>query len=148
LLKSKGSKLAVVAMTALAGCTGQVESVGGVAVTQADSAGITIITIAGDPTSLPEGRLTEVPLTVIRGDAAPFLTDVGEVQFRGDGTLLVEDNRSAELRVFARNGEMVRLVGARGDSLHRPDTARRRVPRVGRGDRRPGGLLTRVGRGT
>ncbi len=115
MLKSKGSKLAVVAMTALAGCTGQVESVGGVAVTQADSAGITIITIAGDPTSLPEGRLTEVPLTVIRGDAAPFLTDVGEVQFRGDGTLLVEDNRSAELRVFDRNGEMVRLVGARGE---------------------------------
>ena len=88
------------AITALAGCTGRVESVGEVAVTQSDSAGIAIITISGDPSTLPEGRLTEAPLTVIRGDAAPFLTDVGEVQFRGDGTLLVEDNRSAELRIF------------------------------------------------
>ena len=87
----------------------------GLRVVEADSAGVAMVDIVGDPTSLPAWGLSGSPLTVLSGDAPPFLTDVGEVAFLPGGELLVEDNRSAEIHVVAANGRVSTSIGGSGD---------------------------------
>jgi len=106
---------ALVAIALLGACGPPGDSVGGVAITQVDSAGVTLVTISGDVSDLPEWRLSELPLTVISGNEAPFLSDIGAVAFRSDGRLLLEDNRSAELHIFGTSGEAIAMIGGAGD---------------------------------
>lgn len=86
-----------------------------VAVSTADSAGLRVVTITGSVAGLPEWTLSETPLTEISGNAAPFLGSVGEVALLGDQQLVVQDRMSAEMRLFAADGEVLRVLGGRGD---------------------------------
>jgi hypothetical protein len=88
---------------------------GSIAVSQTDSAGVRIVSISGSVDSLPQWSLSEPALNEISAAAAPFIGGVGAVAFLGDGQLLVEDNRTAELRVFDADGQVLRLWGGRGD---------------------------------
>ena len=65
--------------------------------------------------TLPGWSLSERPTGIIDGNAEPYLTDVGEVAFRSDGGLVVEDNRSAQLHLFDAVGTPLRSIGGRGD---------------------------------
>jgi hypothetical protein len=99
----------------LIGCAEQPGTVGEITVTEADSAGVRTVTISGPVTALPEWSLSEVPLTDISGNAAPFLGRVGEVAFFGERQILVYDRQSAELRSFASDGQVVQLLTGAGD---------------------------------
>jgi hypothetical protein len=106
---------AFAAMAVLGACGRPSASVDGVAITEVDSAGVTVVTISGDAADLPGWELSEIPSTVISGNAAPFLSDVGSVVLRSDGRLVVEDNRSNELHIFETTGETARLIAGAGD---------------------------------
>jgi hypothetical protein len=84
-------------------------------VAETDSAGVTIVMITGEVADLPEWRLTEQPVTTIRGSEAPYLARVGEVEMLSDGRVVVEDNQSDEIHLFAADGGYVGLLGDRGD---------------------------------
>src|SRR5688500_12492508 len=103
------------AMLAPAGCDDAAEPVSGVRFTESDSAGITVVRIAGSVQDRPLWDLGPAPVTEISGNAAPFLGAVGEVELLSDGRLLVEDNQTAELRLFDAAGAEVRLLGGRGN---------------------------------
>lgn len=105
----------VLAMLASAGCDDANEPVSGVRFTESDSAGIAVVRIAGSVQDLPLWELGPAPVTEVSGDAAPFLGAVGEVELLADGRLLVEDNQTAELRLFDAAGDDVRLLGGRGN---------------------------------
>lgn len=102
-------------LAALAACNASAEGAREVVTTTTDSAGMAIVTINGQPTDLPRARLSGTPLTEVRGDAEPFLSDIGEVAFRSDGSLLVEDNASAGLFLFDVRGDLIRRVSGTGD---------------------------------
>ncbi len=102
------------AILALAGCSeGSVPEA--VQVTEADSAGVTIVTIVGEVDSLPLWSLATDPDFEISGNAEPFLAGVGEVEFLSDGSLLVEDQQARSLFLFDPSGRLVRRVGDRGE---------------------------------
>jgi hypothetical protein len=86
-----------------------------ITVSERDSAGVRIVSIAGSISTLPEWTLSATPLTEIRSDADPFIGSVGEVAFVGDRGLLVSDNQTAELRSFDGDGHVVRTLGKKGD---------------------------------
>jgi hypothetical protein len=88
---------------------------GPIAVAEADSAGIRVVSISGSVDSLPEWSLSERPITEIRSNAEPFIGQVGEVAFLGEQQLLVADNQTAELRVFGADGQVVQVLGGKGD---------------------------------
>ena len=104
---------ALAALVATA-CGGRADS-GGIRVEETDTSGVVTIDILGDPTEVPAWSLSESPVTVVSGDAPPFLTDIGEVVFLPDGGLLVEDNRSAEIYVVDASGGVSRSIGGSGD---------------------------------
>jgi hypothetical protein len=85
-----------------------------VSVTEVDSGGVAIVTISGDPSSLPVWTLSDSPVLEISGDAAPYLGSIGEVEFLSDGSLLVEDSQTRELHLFDSAGTVKRLVGGAG----------------------------------
>lgn len=102
-------------LVALAGCSPTGEVSGDVQVSEGDSAGVAVVAISGDVSSLPLWEVSDVPITSIRGDAPPYLARVGEVEFLEDGGLLVEDNQSDELRRFDSGGNVVSLLGGAGE---------------------------------
>ncbi len=84
-------------------------------VTHADSAGVVIVEITGDPAELPVWSLADEPTTEIRGDTAPFIGSIGEVAVLSDGRLLLEDDQSKSLYLFRPDGTTFSVLGARGD---------------------------------
>ena len=106
---------ACLVLAPLAACGGPVGSASEVAVTRVDSAGVAVVAISGDPADLPEVTLSEAPFAVVSGDAEPYLSAVGEVAFRSDGSLLVEDDGSAQLHLFDADGRWLGLVSGTGD---------------------------------
>ncbi|MCI0436311.1 MAG: 6-bladed beta-propeller [Gemmatimonadetes bacterium] len=80
-----------------------------------DSAGVVIIEISGDAGQLPVRDLTGEPLFEIRGEDAPHLGRVGEVEFLSDGRLLVEDNQTRDLHRFSATGALEKRVGRAGE---------------------------------
>lgn len=106
--------IGIATVVQLAGCGGESRGNVGVRSSESDSAGLTVVHITGSVQDLPLWEIAAVPVTEISGDAAPFLGSVGEVQIRSDGSLLVEDNQSAELRLFDVTGNEVRILGGRG----------------------------------
>ena len=73
-----------------------------------------MVTISGDVSDLPLWRLADLPDLEISGAAAPYLSSIGEVAFLSDGTVLVVDNQSDELRLFDATGSVKRLLGGAG----------------------------------
>lgn len=84
-------------------------------VAEADSAGVVLVRISGPVEALPVWELTPTPVAEISGDTPPWLGSVGEVEILSDGSLLVEDNQTAELRRFTPAGEEARLLGGPGE---------------------------------
>ena len=82
-----------------------------IVVTRTDSAGVEIVTIAGSVSTLPEWSLSEVPLTEVSGNAAPYIGRVGEVAFWGERGLLVEDRMASQLYAVETNGGWHLLAG-------------------------------------
>lgn len=82
---------------------------------EADSFGITIITIEGDVSTLPVWEVSPEPVAEVSGNEPPFFGSIGEVAFFRDGAFLVEDNQTDELRLFNSTGNLVRLVGGPGE---------------------------------
>ncbi len=98
-----------------AGCAGQPDEIAsGLGVSRADSSGIEVVTIDGSVGDLPVWALDTTASWVISGDAPPYLGSVGEVSFLSDGSLLVEDNQTSELRRFGPDGSHS-LIGGRGE---------------------------------
>jgi len=97
------------------GCGGGAPTEGAIQVVEADSAGISLVTISGEVSSLPQWTLSSKPVTEISGDAPPYLGSVGEVGLRSDGGLVVEDNMTDELRLFDSDGHVTRLMGGAGN---------------------------------
>jgi hypothetical protein len=83
-------------------------------VVEADSSGVSLMTVRGSIDALPRWTVDSIPTFQVRGDEAPFLSDVGEVAVASDGRLIVEDNQAAEVWVFEPSTDPVAL-GARGD---------------------------------
>lgn len=111
-----------VSLVALLGCgepaqepVGAPATVQAIAVSTADSGGVRMVTITGSAAGLPEWTLSETPLTEISGNAAPFLGSVGEVALLGNQQLVVQDRMSTEVRLFDAEGQVLRLLGSRGD---------------------------------
>ncbi len=102
------------ALVSLAACSNGAETSHAVQVTESDSAGVTIVTIWGEVSDLPLWRLADLPDLEISGAAAPYLSSIGQVAFRSDGTVLVEDDQSDELRLFDAAGGVKRLIGGAG----------------------------------
>lgn len=86
----------------------------GLQVTEVDSAGVSIVTISGSVADLPNWRLSDQPAMEISGHAPPYLSSIGEVEFLGNGSLLVEDNQTDELRLFDSTGTVIRIIGGAG----------------------------------
>jgi hypothetical protein len=99
----------------LVGCESSPLPSAGIRVTETDSAGITIVTISGDPTLLPELRLREVPSLAIEGSREPFFSRIGEVEWLPDGRVVVEDNQHDGIYLFADDGTYLRQLGGQGD---------------------------------
>ena len=102
------------ALAGLAACSGGAETRHAIQVSESDSARVTIVTISGKVSDLPLWRLAELPELAISGAAAPYLSSIGEVAFLSDGTVLVEDNQTDELRLFDAAGSVKRLIGGAG----------------------------------
>ena len=86
----------------------------GLSVSVTDSAGVRLVLVEGDVADLPTWELGS-PLWMVSGDAEPYLGRVGEVEFLSDGRLLVEDNQTDRLHLFAADGSAFLLVGGQGD---------------------------------
>lgn len=108
---------AIVALLALAACGGDPRAPAAVAVR--DSAGVRIVESLGrawDSTSA--WRLAPAPVAAIGADAddpAHALSFVNGVRRLSDGTLVVADNGTRELRVFDAAGRLVRTIGRSGE---------------------------------
>jgi len=96
------------------GCGGDAPPEGSIRVSEADSAGITLVTISGEVSSLPVWTLSPKPVTEISGEAPPYLGSVGEVGLLSDGRIVVEDNMTDELRLFDSEGHVAGLIGGAG----------------------------------
>ena len=105
----------VAAAVVLIGCGDQVVSVGEIVVTEADSAGVRMVTISGPVNALPEWSLSPTPLTEISGNDPPFLGRVGQVAFLGEDQLLVQDGQTDELRSFSAEGQVLQSLARSGD---------------------------------
>ena len=108
------SAIFCLAVPALTACARSAEPARALDVSESDSAGIAVVTIVGDVANLPSWSLASEPDLVISGDAEPYLGRIGEVEFLGDGRLLVEDHQTDELRLFDLSGDVERLVGGPG----------------------------------
>lgn len=98
------------------GCGGEVSGPGGVVVR--DSAGISVITYPSGPTSAPVWSLSESPTIVIgEVDGRPeiLFTQIAAAFSVTNGTLVVADATSREIRWFDRDGVHIRTVGRRGE---------------------------------
>ena len=107
------------ALAGLAACSNGSETSSAIHVSESDSAGVTIVTILGEVSDLPLWRLDDLPDLEISGAAAPYLSSIGQVAFLSDGTVLVEDDQSDELRLFDAAGgrqtsDRRRWTGTRG----------------------------------
>ncbi len=96
-------------------CTRDDGASGTIGVATRDSAGVEVVTIVGSVESLPEWRLSDEPIAVVSGDAAPFLSWVGEIEILEDGRFWIEDNQSAGLYLFEADAGSFRMVGREGD---------------------------------
>ncbi len=114
--KSSGIPSAIfyLAVAALTASARSAEPARGVNSSESDSAGIALVTIVGDVANLPSWNLASEPDLEISGDAEPYLGQIGEVEFLSDGSLLVEDHQTDELRLFDLSGDVERLVGGPG----------------------------------
>jgi hypothetical protein len=97
-----------------AACQDSLSTTGGIQVSEADSSGITVVTITGDVSTLPVWDVSAEPVAEVSGNEPPFLGSIGEVAFFRDGAFLVEDNQTDELRLFDSTGSLVRLIGGAG----------------------------------
>ncbi len=86
----------------------------GLRVTEVDSGGVSIVMISGSVADLPTWRLSDQPKTEISGHEPPYLGSIGEVEFLGNGSLLVEDNQTDEIRLFDSTGTVIRVIGVAG----------------------------------
>ena len=102
-------------LVVVGGCQEPPREVREISVIDGDSLGISTVTISGSVHSLPVWSLAETPLLEISGDAEPFLGRVGQVAFLGDDGLLIDDAQSAQLRAFAGDGTVLRLLAGPGD---------------------------------
>jgi hypothetical protein len=84
-----------------------------------DSAGITIAASPADVLSdLPSWRLAEPPqveIGVVEDDRGHQLSEVAGAALLPDGTILVGDGGSRELRLFAASGRTLRVFGGEGE---------------------------------
>ena len=113
LMRVRSGVACAVAASAI-GCADRAAVTPAVGVTEVDSGGVVIVTISGDPSDLPVWRLSESPVLEISGDAPPYLGRIGEVAFLSDGSLLVEDDQTDEVRLFDSAGTEGRLIGGPG----------------------------------
>ena len=72
------------------------------------------MTVRGSIEALPRWTVDSIPTFQVRGDEAPFLSEVGEVAVGSDGRLIVEDSQAAEVWVFEPSTDPMAL-GSRGD---------------------------------
>lgn len=70
--------LPVVMASALNGC-GAAPPSNALSVVKADSSGFSVMTVRGSIDALPRWTIDSVPTFQVRGDEAPFLSDVGEI---------------------------------------------------------------------
>ena len=83
--------------------------------TVSDSAGVTVITNAGEG-SLGTLRLREdLRLGVLEGDGPEQFSEVYAVGVMRDGTIAVGDNASGTVRMFDRDGTFLTSLGGRGE---------------------------------
>lgn len=114
-MRYRAIRVGVALAVVLTGCEEKVATMADVGLTEADSVGVRMVTISGSVDALPEWSLAEKPLTEISGNAPPYLGSVGEVAFLGDDNLLIYDRQTAELRSFASDGRVLRLLARAGD---------------------------------
>ena len=83
-----------------------------------DSAGVRVIEVKAEPSSLPQWSLDSVPLRVLNGmetgDEAAFAF-VGAVRLLPDNGLVVGDVASSRLLIYLPDGRYARALGKRGD---------------------------------
>lgn len=83
-----------------------------------DSAGIRVVDVLSQPSSLSQWTLDPVPLRVLTGmetgDEVAFAF-VGPVRFLKDGGLVVADVASSRLLIYSSDGRYARALGRRGD---------------------------------
>lgn len=107
--------LVVTVAASVWGCADNVAPASSITVTARDSSGVSIVEISGDLAQLPEWTLASQPSLVISGDAPPYLSRIGEVDFTRDGHLIVEDDQSDMLRVFDGADPVGRVLGGQGE---------------------------------
>ena len=105
---------------ALAGCGGQAASEPREASsTVVDSAGITIVTSAGPERALETAwRISATPIATIGtvdGPPEQQLFDVADAALLSDGSVLIANRGTHELRIFDRSGGFVRAYGGEGE---------------------------------
>ena len=83
-----------------------------------DSAGVRVVDVLTEPSSLPQWSLDSVPMRVLTGmetgDSGAFAF-VGPVRLLPDNGLVVGDVASSRLLVYAPDGRYARAHGKRGD---------------------------------
>lgn len=104
-----------VAAVGLLGCRDTAADPRAISVTETDSAGITLVSISGAPETLPLWVISDEPILEVKGEDPPFLSSIGEVELLEDGSVVVEDNQSDELRIFDADGESFRTIGGPGE---------------------------------
>jgi hypothetical protein len=112
------SGTAVAALVMAAGCVGE-RPAGSVRVTERDSAGIRIVENAIDTAALRTGwAVSATPRLVIGGvdaeESQQLYNVSGGVRLE-DGRIVVANSGSADIRVFGRDGALVRVIGREGD---------------------------------
>ena len=97
------------------GCDGTTNEVTTVA---RDSAGIRIVEVLAEPSTVPEWTLDSVPLRMLTGmetgDETAFAF-VGPVRFLPSGGVVIADVASSRLLIYDAEGRYVRSLGRRGD---------------------------------